>query len=112
MYPAALANQLRNRGHDVSAVTERPELRSLPDADVFATAQQERRAVVTENIADFIPIVVGTDQRSEAFFGLVLIDPVKYPRGRRRTIGRLVTKLDLLLREHPGDEATSLRHWL
>src|SRR6476646_9414191 len=52
MYPASLAEQLRLRGHDVSAVTERPELRSLPDADVFAVAQQEGRAVMTENIAD------------------------------------------------------------
>lgn len=112
MYPAALAEQLRNRGHDVSAVTERPELRSLPDADVFTTAQQERRAVVTENVADFIPIVVGADQRGEAFFGLVLIDPVKYPRGQRRTIGRLVTELDRLLRQYPRDQATSQRHWL
>lgn len=112
MYPAALADQLRNRGHDVSAITERPELRSLPDGDVFAVAEQERRAVVTENIADFIPIVAGADQRGEAYFGLVLIDPVKYPRGQRRTIGRLVTDLDSLLRGHPGDQATSLRHWL
>jgi predicted nuclease of predicted toxin-antitoxin system len=55
MCPAAVADQLRGRGHEVSAITERPELRSLPDADLFAVAQQERRAVVTENIADFIP---------------------------------------------------------
>lgn len=67
MYPAALADQLRNRGHDVSAVTERREFRSLPDADLFAVAQQERRALVTENIADFIPIVVGADERGVAF---------------------------------------------
>ena len=112
MYPAALADQLHNRGHDVSAVTERPELRSLPDADVFGVARQERRAVATENLADFIPLAAGADQRGEAFFGLVMIDPVKYPRGQRRTIGRLVTELDSLLRANPGDQATSLRHWL
>jgi hypothetical protein len=112
MHPAAEADQLRSRGHDVSATTERPELRSLPDADLFAVAQQERRAVVTENIADFIPLAVGADERGQAFFGLVLIDPVAYPRGLPRTIGRLVTELDSLLREHPGDEATNLRHWL
>jgi len=112
MYPATLADQLRNRGHDVSAVTERLGLRALPDADVFAVARRERRAVVTENIADFIPLVVGADQRGDACFGLVLIDPVKYPRGQRRTIGRLVTALDSLLQGHPGDQATSPRHWL
>ena len=69
MYPSALAEQLRNNGHDVSAITERPELRSLSDADVFATAQHERRAVVTENIADFVPLVEGADQRARRTSG-------------------------------------------
>jgi hypothetical protein len=112
MYSAALADQLNERGHDVSAVVGRPEWRALPDADVFAVAQAEHRAVVTENIADFTSIVDGADQRGEAHFGLVLIDPVKFPRGQRRTIGHLVTELDRLLTQHPGDQATSLRHWL
>jgi hypothetical protein len=35
-----------------------------------------------------------------------------YPRGNRRTIGRLVTQLDRLLSDHPGEDATSLRLWL
>ena len=112
MYPVALADQLRARGHDVSAVTGRPELRSLPDADVFGVAQTERRAVVTENIGDFTRIVDAADLRGEAHFGLVLIDPTKYPRGRQRTIGRLVKGLDRLLSEYPGNQATNRRYWL
>lgn len=112
MYPIAIAEQLRNRGHDVSAVTERPALRSLPDEDLFGVAQQESRAVVTENIADFSSIADSPDQRNQAHYGLVLIDPTKYPRGQQRTIGSLVTSLDRLLATHSGDEATSLRLWL
>ena len=112
MYPAAIADQLRTRGHDVSAVTERPELRSLPDADVFAVAQDERRTVVTENIGDFAGIVDGADLRGEVHFGVILIDPAKYPRGQHRTIGRMVTELDRLVRERPGDQAIGLRRWL
>ena len=112
MYPAAVADQLRNRGHDVEAVTARPELRSLTDADLFATAQAERRVVVTENIGHFSPIVATADQRGTAHHGLVLVDPAKYPRGNRRTIGRMVRQLDTLLRKHPVDEATGMCHWL
>jgi hypothetical protein len=111
MHPAALARQLRTRGHDVAAVTERPELRSLPDAAVFAVAQEERRAVVTENIGEFSAIVDDLDLRGAAHFGLVLIDPGKYPRGQTRTIGRLVTALERLLREHRGEPRTSQRFW-
>lgn len=112
MYPPVIAEQLRSRGHDVDAVTARRDLRSLSDADVFAAAQRERRAVVTENIGDFSTIADAADERGHAHHGLILVDPAKYPRGRARTIGRMVTQLDTLLNDHRGDEATSLRHWL
>lgn len=112
MYPAAIAEQLRARGHDVHAGTARAELRSLPDAEVFGAAQQERRAVVTENVADFSTIAEAADQRGQAHHGLVLLDPAEYQRGNRRTIGRVVTQLDRLLNDHPRARATSLRYWL
>ena len=112
MYPAAIAEQLRARGHDAETVTACPELRALPDDALFATAQQERRAVVTENIGDFSAIAEASDQRGHPHYGLVLVDPAKYPRGNRRTIGRLVTQLDRLLNDHRRGEPTSLRHWV
>lgn len=111
MLPHAIADELRGRGHDVEAVTQRAELRALPDSEIFATAQQELRAVVTENIADFSEIADSYDRRSQTHHGLVLIDPGKYQRGHPRTVGRLVTELERLLREHPGEDAESLRRW-
>ncbi|MDQ4040625.1 MAG: DUF5615 family PIN-like protein [Actinomycetota bacterium] len=112
MYPPAIAQELRARGHDVVAVTARAELRALPDEAVFAAAQEEGRAVVTENIGDFSSIADAADGRGRAHNGLILVDPAKYPRGNPRTIGRLVTELDRLLNDHPRGEPTNLRHWL
>ena len=112
MYPSVVAERLRARGHDVVAVTERPELRSLADADVFTVSQNERRTVVTENVADFAGIADSLDERGQTHFGLVLIDPVKYRRGHSRTIGRMVTGLDRLLSGHPADRATAVHDWL
>jgi Domain of unknown function (DUF5615) len=112
MYPFAIAEQLAARGHDVEAVTERSELRALPDNELFAVAQQERRVVVTENIADLLPIGDREDGRGRSHHGLILVNPAKYPRGSRRTIGNMVTALGDLLMAHPTDEPTSLRHWL
>ena len=112
MYPPAIAEQLRERGHDVVAVTEQAELRSFSDIALFALAQQEGRPVVTENIADFVPIADAADQRGETHYGLVLVDPAKYPRGAGRTVGRLVRALDELLTAHPAPEPTSARRWL
>jgi hypothetical protein len=112
MYPPVIAEQLRGRGHDVVAVAERPELRSLSDPAVFAAAQQERRVVVTENVADFIPLASAADQRAERHHGLVLVDPASYPRGNPRMIGRMVTELAHLLTTHPGDDPKGSRHWI
>jgi Domain of unknown function (DUF5615) len=112
MYPPAIAEQLRDRNHDVGAVTGRAELRALADASLFTLAQQEQRAVVTENIADFSVIADACDQRGQAHFGLVLVPADSYPRGRSGTIGRMVTALERLLGEHPEETPTSLRHWL
>jgi Domain of unknown function (DUF5615) len=112
MYPASIAAQLRRRGHDVDALTGRPELRSLSDRDVFAKAQDERRAVVTENIGDFSQLADEADARGQAHYGLVLVDPAKYPRGDKRTIGRLVSGLAKLMKERPGNRPESLRHWV
>lgn len=112
MYPAEVAEQLRRRGRDVVAVTERKELRALADSAIFAEAQADRRAVVTENVADFVPIADEADHRGRPHHGLVLIDPAKFPRGDRRTVGRLVRELGRLMAEFPRDEAVSARHWL
>lgn len=112
MYPTAVAHQLRDRGHDVLAVSERIDLRSLLDAAVFDSAQHERRAVMTENVGDFVVVAGDADQRGQRHHGLVLIDPAEYPRGHDRTLGRLVTALDQLLLAHIGEEPTSVRHWL
>lgn len=112
MYPPAIAEQLRDRAHDVEAVTERAELRGLADIEIFAQAQREQRAVVTENIADFSVIVDGYDQRGQGHYGLTFVPADTHPRGNPRTVGRMVVELSQLLSEHPEETPTSLRHWL
>lgn len=112
MYSMAIAEGLRRRRVDAVAVTERPELRNISDADLFAAAQQEQRAMVTENIRDFAPIANDYDARGLAHHGLVLVHPGTYPRGSSRTIGAMVSALATLVREMRESEPTSLRHWL
>lgn len=112
MYPPSIAEQLRLRGHDAAATTARAELRALSDPDLFAAAQHERRAVATENVADFAQIADACDQRGQTHHGLVFVDPHKYPRGQAGTIGRMVVALDELLRTAPGEEPSSMRRWL
>ena len=112
MYPGAIAEALRGRGVDAVAVVERPELRGAPDAEQSATAQQERRALVTENVADFARIANDYDGRAQAHHGLVLVHPERHPRGRTRTVGAMVTALEKLTAQHPADQPTGRRDWL
>jgi Domain of unknown function (DUF5615) len=112
MYPQSIAEQLRDRGHDASAVVERSELRALADTDLFALAQTEQCAIITENVPDFIIIANDYDERGQVHHGVVLVPPSSYPRSDPRFVGRMVTALERLLEEHPDTAATSQRHWL
>lgn len=88
-----IAVQLRERGHDVYAVTERPHLVSLPDDQVLALAAAEGRAVVTANIGDFATLDARWAASGREHGGIVFITSVAFPQDRS-FIGALVTALD------------------
>jgi len=58
MFSPVIADELRRRGHDVIAVAEDPSLRASSDADLFAWARERGRRIVTENVADFRPLLL------------------------------------------------------
>lgn len=94
MFPPAVARALRDRGQDVVAVAERPELISGTDRQVFAAAQTERRAVVTENVADFIAIDAEYREANTDHCGLVFVLKTGMPRTRAQFVGALARRLD------------------
>lgn len=101
MYPPAVAEQLRARGHDIVSVHD-PEYRYLegaPDEEVFAAAFAEERALVTENVPDFRRLEADALARGEAHATLVFTSNRQFPRGEPGTIGRLVEALHALLTE-------------
>src|SRR5438309_791299 len=110
MWSAAIAVQLRRRGHDVVAVLERSDLRGQSDAVVFSLAQVEERAIVTENVIDYRPIAAAELQRNRTHCGVLFTTNRGFPRHDPRTTGRLVTALDNLLRSMP--DATNQEYWL
>ena len=56
MWPPAIAEALRERGHDVEAVAERRDLRGKPDEAIFEEALARGCAIVTENVVDYRPL--------------------------------------------------------
>ena len=111
MFDPEIANQLRRRGHDVVAAIDRPHAAKLDDADLFALAQDERRAVVTENVPDFLRVDGLYRALGRAHFGLLLTTHRRYSRSSARTVGQLVLALDTFL-QAVDPEPTSLIHWL
>ncbi len=109
-YPPRIAVELRRRGHDVVAAPERPELRGISDADLFALMPAERRAILTEDAADFLPLVRAAVVRGTDHFGVVLTSPRQFPR-TVRSIGRLVSALDAFLTARPSDDALRGQTW-
>jgi len=105
-----IAVQLRLRGHDVVAARERPELHGLGDHALFALMAAERRAIVTEDAADFLPLVRAAVVRGTDHFGLLLTSPRQFPR-TIRSIGRLVSALDAFLTARPTDDALQGQSW-
>ena len=105
-----IARQLRRRRHDVVAARDRPDLRALSDAELLAAAVVERRAIVTENVVDFVElhrVAIATQARH---CGLVFTSSRTFPRSSR-AIGRLVRALDALLDAHRTDDALESQTW-
>ena len=99
-----IADELRKRGHDVVSVKERDDLWGLGDLQLWNSAATEGRALLTENVADFMPLVREAAARGDRHLGVVFTSPRSMPRGVG-TIGLYVDVLDAFLREHSGEEA-------
>ena len=90
-----VAARLQRRGHDVIATADDPGLRGLADPDLFEVAQQQGRALVTYNRADFEPLVRECAESGREHHGLVVVHPGGFPSWE---FARLIAALDGLLR--------------
>lgn len=90
-----VARQLRELGHDVIAVSERPELRGRPDRVRFASLPDQQRAIVTRDLGDFRPLLAEALRRGVPTYGIVCVSH-RFPLSRNE-LGRLVRALAALL---------------
>jgi hypothetical protein len=97
-----IARQLRARGHDVIAVKERSELIGRPDRVHFAAMPEQRRAIVTQDLGDFRPLLAEAIRAGTKTYGLICV-PVRISLSRQ-AVGQVVTSLEQLLQENPEDD--------
>lgn len=97
-----IARQLRTRGHDVLAVKEHSELVGRPDRVHFASMPEQRRAIVTQDLGDFRPLLAQAMRTKTKTYGLICV-PTRLTLSRH-TIGQVVDSLEQLLQQHPGED--------
>lgn len=97
MLSPTIAQKLRARGHDVYAISERPDLVGLPDDQVLGLGAVQARAVVTLNIADFAALHTDWQARGRVHAGIVFGSNAAFPQDRAFA-GALVRSLDSALR--------------
>jgi hypothetical protein len=80
MFSPRVAKQLRARRHDVEAVTERPDLISLPDEELIERAMEARQCLVTRNISDFVALDRRWTAQGRMHCGLMYVNSSSFPQ--------------------------------
>lgn len=115
MISAVVVEQLRTRGHDVVAVQDPylAHLRGIDDCVLLDHAASERRAVVTDNVPDFLRCHQRRVDRGRPHHGLLLFANDTFPRHRHGAfVGQLLATLEQQLLDHPDDNGSSWIRWL
>ena len=100
LFSPAIVAELRERGHDVIAVADRPDLRAKSDEEIFAWASAERRWLLTENVKDFRPIMLRALPGGPPGCGLLFTSSRAFPRSRKNP-GPLINALHAWLTAGP-----------
>jgi hypothetical protein len=96
MFSGIIAEQLRAKGHDALAVVADPALVGLADDQILAHASATRRALVTANIKDFIPLDARYRAAGHTHAGLILVSARTFPQDRTFTAA-IISALSALL---------------
>ena len=105
MISPRVARELREDEHDVQAIKkDRPDLASRQDREIVRSMALERRAIVTNNIADFQAIHDRLLATGEEHHGMIFTFDATMPRTKAE-IPRWVQALAALLATHASEDA-------
>lgn len=96
---------------DVVAVAATPELKGISDEELLTHATSDERAVVTENVADFMPLARQWASEGWPHSGLIFTNPKRFNRANLAYPGNLIAALEEFL-EGPPVKGESWIRWL
>lgn len=101
MISAEVARHLSEAGHDAVHVGD-VDLRATADPRIVAYAAEEERVVVTENAADYVPIIEARTAGGEPVSPVVIALRRNLPRRAGALAAELARRLDVWAEEHPS----------
>jgi predicted nuclease of predicted toxin-antitoxin system len=105
MISPRIARELRNRGFDVQAIkNDRTDLASLADREIVKRIAAERRAIATNDVADYMPLHQAILARAGEHFGMLFTFDDTMPRHKKST-SLWVEALRAFLAQHPDENA-------
>ncbi len=114
MISPRIARELREGGHDVQAIKrDRPDLAGRTDSEIVQRMAEERRVIVTNDIADFQGIHDRAMAAGEAHAGMIFTSDATLPRSKA-AIPLWVQRLTESLTSHRDDDSihNQVRHLL
>lgn len=111
MHAPSIAEVLTQDSFDVVAVAADMELRGMSDDRVLAHASYAKRALVTENVVDYVTLAEQWAGEGRGHAGLILTNPRRFNRATIAYPGNLITALRLFL-DDPPIEGESWVWWL
>lgn len=110
-YSMVIADRLRERSHDVVAAHERA-WHALGDEALLGRCAVEGRALLTNNVGDFVVLAQRWAEEGRHHAGLLFTSDASLPR-THATVSRFVELLDAVLTANPGEVSFVDRiHWL
>ena len=101
MHAPSIAGSLNDQSFDVIAVAADPGLRGRSDEDLLTHAAAPGRALVTENVADYMPLATQWAGAGEAHAGLIFTNPRRFNRATLAYPGNLIAALREFLADPP-----------
>jgi hypothetical protein len=105
MWSPAIASELRKRGFDAIAIGETEHASryaGIPDHDVLARAQQDRRTIVTDNVSDYEQARRDWEARGNPHHGLIYALNPPFNRHRGGAVGQMVRALEQFFASPPA----------
>jgi len=96
-----VASELAKAGFDVVPASGDERFHGASDEELLAMAASEQRAVVTENVADFMVLAARWPAEGRVYAGIIITHPARFNRALRSYPGTLIKALKAFLQEPP-----------